>query len=396
MDGDPAFSVFRRAAAHRWDARTTVEMPGGPASPVLGFLDTGFPEEVAIAAGYRPMLLTGDVDQAPDRVEPHLDASAPDRVRHLYEALATGRHDRCEVLCVTGGDRWLGETAGFFEVYGGVFGAPTFRHTLYLERARGNFAEHRTFNRDSIATLVDRLATIGPQAPTTERLRDAIALTNRTRHLLREVAALRAADVPQLSGIDAHAVTIAAMCMPKAAFNAALETALAERADSNRLADRPRIFVSGSAVDHDGVTRLIEELGGVVVGDDTEFGPRYGDDPVDEREDPIEAIADRYTYKFPESWAFGRERRIAQRVEMATAAHPDGVIALHLRGDNGYGWDHPDQAAALSAAGVPTLALSEVDYAMRDRSDLARAVASFLADLAGAADADRRNIEEYE
>ncbi|MEV4900301.1 2-hydroxyacyl-CoA dehydratase family protein [Citricoccus sp. NPDC055426] len=383
MSHDEPLEVFHRVVENRWDASAVAELSGGSAAPTLGFLDTGFPEEIAIAAGYQPMLLTGDLSRTPDLVDDHLDISAPSRIRYLYEALATGRHDACSVLCVTGGDRWIGETAGFFEVYSDVFGAPNIPHVLYLERARGTFAAHREYNRAGMELIAEQLSGIGPRTVTSERLWEAIRQVNHTRALLREVEALRAGDAPQISGVDAHAVGLAALVMPKAAFNASLEGALSNLGDApSPSASRPRVFLTGSAVDHSGFVRLVEELGAVVVGEDTEFGQRYAHTPVaEDGTDPFEALADRWTYKFPESWAFGRERRIGARVDMAVGAAPDGVIAIHLRGDSAYGWDYPDQAAALQERGIPTLALPDTDYAMRDETRLRASIAVFLGQL---------------
>ncbi|MGM7671129.1 2-hydroxyacyl-CoA dehydratase subunit D [Microbacterium sp. A93] len=386
MSHDEAFEVFHRVVENRWDASAVAELCGGSTAPTLGFLDTGFPEEIAIAAGFQPMLLTGDLSRTPDLIDDHLDISAPARIRYLYEALATGRHDACSVWCVTGGDRWIGETAGFFEVYSEVFGAPNIPHVLYLERARGTFAAHREYNRAGIELIADQLSGLGPRPVTSERLWEAIRQVNRTRTLLGEVEALRSGETPRISGVDAHAVLLAALLMPKAAFNAALEGALSRLGGAPpSSASRPRVFLTGSAVDHGGFVRLIEELGAVVVGEDTEFGQRYAHTPVaEDGPDPFEALADRWTYKFPESWAFGRERRIGARVDLAAGAAPDGVIAIHLRGDTAYGWDYPDQAAALQERGIPTLALPDTDYAMGDEGRLRESIALFLEGLQNA------------
>ncbi|MGY1551343.1 2-hydroxyacyl-CoA dehydratase subunit D [Microbacterium sp. A588] len=382
MDCDDAFTVFHQVVANRWNPRRISELAGVTDEPIAGFLDTGFPEEIAIAAGYRTMLLTGDLAVAADRVSPELDVSAPARIRHLYESLVTGRHNECEVLCVTGGDRWIGETAGFFEVYREVFGAPDIAHTLYLERARGTFAEHREYNREGMRRFAAEISEIAPRRVTPEHLWEAVRLVNRTRALLREVESLRSGDAPLLTGVDANAITLAAMLMPKKAFNAALEASLNRRDRWSAPRRGPRIFLTGSAIDHLGFVRLVEDQGAVVVGEDTEFGMRYAHTPVAESTpDPFEALADRWTYKFPESWGFGRERRITQRVQMAVEAEPDAVVAVHLRGDTAYGWDFPDQSDALEARGVATLALPDSDYALSDAHQLQESVASFIGGL---------------
>jgi len=383
MNRNDAFALFHRVVELRHRPEEISTLFGVDHEPIVGFLDTGFPEEVALAAGYRPMLLTGDPSRAPETVTPHLDVSAPARIRSLYEVLATGGYDGLDVLCVTGGDRWIGETAGFFEVYAEVFGSPRIARTLYLERARGQFSAHRDYNRDGIAVLVEEMGAVSGRAVTEAALEDAISVLNRTRALLRRLEALRTAAVPTVSGADAAAVTLAALLSPRQAFNEALDAALDAVTASPAVGLRgPRVFVSGSSLDHSGHIELIEGLGGVVVGEDTEFGLRSAHHPVDEASgDPIGALADRLTYKFPESWAFGRERRLTMRTELAAATSPDAVIALHLQGDSAYGWDYPDFAAALAEQGVPALPLSDLDYALGDADDLSARIAAFLGGL---------------
>lgn len=382
MARDKVFEIFHRVVANRWNPAAIADLVNVEPAPIAGFLDTGMPEEIAIAAGYWPILLTGDLDLAPDRVQQHLDVSAPARIRYLYEALVAGRHDAADVLCVTGGDRWIGETAGFFEVYREVFAAPDIQRMLYLERARGSFAEHREFNRSALARFAHELSDGAPRPITVESLWDAIELVNHTRALLREVETLRRAVSPQISGADAHAIVLSAMLMPKAVFNVLLEDALAERCSAPDSSGVPRVFLTGSAIDHPALIELVEGMGAVVVGEDSEFGMRYGHTPVlRNTADPFEALADRWTYKFPESWAFGRDRRIAQRVEMAAATAPDAVIALHIQGDTAYGWDFPDQAEALRARDIAVLALVDTDYSLADEAHLRARIGEFLADL---------------
>lgn len=394
LERDEAFDVFHRVVRHRFDPAAITELSGTAPEPVMGFLDTGFPEEIAIAAGLRPMLVTGDITGGIDTIDEHLDVAAPGRIRHLYEALVTGRHDSCDMLTVTGGDRWIGETLGFLEAYTDVFGAPRVDPVFYLERTRGSYHSHRQYNLHNTRQFVRQLGERAPQAPTEQSLREAIALVNETRELLRGVTGLRAADVPQISGTDAHAITLAAMLMPKKAFNDALRAALAERRKDALDVSRPRIFLSGSSTDHAGFVELIESLGATVVGEDTEFGQRYADTPVEEQADPVEAIADRYTYKFPENWAFGRARRLAWRHRLATEAKPHGVIAVHLRGDAAYGWDYPDYAAGLAGAGIPAIALVDTDYALADRDALAAQITEFLEQLRPVAAARSTTAEE--
>ncbi|WP_026556558.1 2-hydroxyacyl-CoA dehydratase family protein [Arthrobacter sp. 35W] len=378
-------SLFRQVVENRFDPDALDSLVSFGGRPVIGFLDTGFPEELAIAAGFQPMLLTGDPRSGTGTADPYLDLSAPDRVRHLIEAMVTGRYDSVDVLCVTGGDRWLANTHGFLEAYRQISATPDFGDVYYLERVRGTYREHRDYNlhlqREFRSYLQDRSGA----AIDDDALAAAITLTNETRSLLRAVSALRKQDAPRISGTDAHTITVASMLMPKPDFNDALRQFLASEVPT-AAAQSPglkRVFLSGSSLDHGRLHEIVEALPAVVVGEDTEFGDRYAQAPVDPSIDPMEAIADRYTFKFPEPWAFGVKRRVGFRTDAAVAARADCEVFLHLANDTSVGWDFPDQRRALQERGIPVLALADQDYAFADAQAISEKVAEFLSRLHG-------------
>jgi benzoyl-CoA reductase/2-hydroxyglutaryl-CoA dehydratase subunit BcrC/BadD/HgdB len=144
-----------------------------------------------------------------------------------------------------------------------------------------------------------------------------------------------------------------------------------------------RVFLSGSALDHERLHEIVESLPAVVVGEDTEFGARYAETPVNESIDPMEAIADRYTFKAPEPWAFGIKRRIAMKVDAAVAARADVEVFLHLINDTSVGWDFPDQRSALQEQGIPVLALADQDYVLDDAQAVSEKLADFFSQSRG-------------
>lgn len=376
-------SLFRQVVETRFDPDALDSLVSFGGCPVIGFLDTGFPEELAIAAGFQPMLLTGDPRSGTHTADPYLDLSVPSRVRHLTEAMVTGRHDSVDVLCVTGGDRWLANTHGFLEAYRQISATPDFGDVYYLERVRGTYREHRDYNLHLHHQFRTYLHDRSGKAIDDDALAAAIELTNQTRALLSEVSALRKDDAPRISGTDAHTITMASMLMPKQAFNEALRQFLATEVPSAAASseESKRVFLSGSALDHGRLHEIVESLPAVVVGEDTEFGDRYAGTPVDASIDPMEAIADRYTFKFPEPWAFGMKRRIGLKVDAAVAARADCEVFLHLANDTSVGWDFPDQRAALQQRGIPAVALADQDYTFDDGRRVSEKLGAFISQL---------------
>lgn len=375
---ESAFDLFRTAVAQRFDPRGLAALGGVPDAPIVGYLDTGFPEELAIAAGCLPILISADPIGATSTADPFLDLGAPSRIRRLSDALITGLLDDIDLLCVTGGDRWLANTCGFVEAYRDITELPG-AEVAYVERARGTTPEHLAFNRGQFALLRNRLASMTGRTVEDREIAEAISLTNETRALLTRLADLRRSARPSVTGVDAHTITLASLLLPKALFNRHLREFL----DAEPAADvvRPRIFVSGSSLDHTALHAVIESAGAIVVGEDTEFGQRCAGDVIDETLDPIDALARQQTFGFPEPWAFERDRRIAMRVEAAVAARADGEIFFHVAQDSSVGWDFPDQRAALQARGVPVLALVDQDDTLRQPDDVAEAVTVFVTGL---------------
>lgn len=378
-------SLFREVVANRFDPEAVDSLASFDGRPVIGFLDTGFPEELAIAAGYQPMLLTGDPQSTTGTADPYLDLSVPARVRHLTEAMVTGRYDSIDVLCVTGGDRWLGNIHGYLEAYRQISAAPDFGDVYYLERVRGTYREHRDYNLLLQRQFRDYLADRSGSVIDDNALAAAIKLTNETRGLLREVNSLLTGDDPRISGTDVHTITMASMVMPKQAFNTSLRQFLANEVPRAQVAaeGRTRVFLSGSNLDHGRLHEIVESLPAVVVGEDTEFGARYAETPVNEGIDPMEALADRYTFKAPEPWAFGMKRRIAMKVDAAAAARADVEVFVHLLNDTSTGWDFPDQRSALKEQGIPVLAFADQDYTFADAHAVSEKLSDFISRSSG-------------
>ena len=355
-------SVFEAAYAGRWNASALGAHKGAAGRDIIGFLDTGFPEEIAMAAGMLPVLLTGDPGGSTSATNGNVDLGLPGRARQLYEGFLTGRYDFAGAVGITGGDRHLANTYGFLDARRRLTGRDPGNRLFYLERARGTYREHRDFNRDRLALFRQALAAHTGRRIDDAALSEAIALVNRTRSLLQQLAEVRVNSPGIISGTQAATISLAAMLMPKQDFNRALETLLETLPVQEPPSDRQRVFLTGSPVDHTAVHQAIEEAGATVVGENVEFCGRYADTPVREDIDPLEAIADRYTYKYPDAWAFGRDRRLARNIAMARQSGADAVLFFHSLYDSSTGWDFPDLRAGLLREGLPTVAVQDQPY----------------------------------
>ena len=94
--------------------------------------------------------------------------------------------------------------------------------------------------------------------------------------------------------------------------------------------------------------------------------------------DPMEALADRYTYKPLDPWMHGRNDRIQYKVQAAVSAKAQGEIFFHLRYDDSVGWDYPDQKKELEKQGIPVLVFEEQQYRILNRNELLDKAKTFL------------------
>ena len=98
--------------------------------------------------------------------------------------------------------------------------------------------------------------------------------------------------------LQAMKIAQAGFSMPREKFNELLSEALAE------LEERPgisgysaRIMVCGSYLDDTFLLDLIEETGAIVVTDNLCTGRKYVEGFVDEKADPLDALAQRYLHQ---------------------------------------------------------------------------------------------------
>lgn len=373
--------MLASAYAGRWDAAVIRSHAGAAGREIIGFLDTGFPEEIAIAAGLLPVLLTGDPNADCPATEGKVDLAIPGRARQLYEGLLTGRYAYLSALAITGGDRYLANTYGFMDAYRTQSGEASVATMYYIDRARGTYREHRDFNLQSLTKFRERLAAHVGRSVDEAALANAISLVNESRRLLQRLADVRAARPGVIAGTDAARIALAAMSMPKADFNAGLRSLLEHLPEEPLAADRPKVFLAGSAIDHVELHGAVEAAGAVVVSDSLEFSGRYAHELVREDMEPMEALADRYTFKFPDAWGFGRERRIAMQVKRASAAGADAVLYFHLQHDSPTGWDFPDLRDALAREGIPSTVIHDQPYRIADPGDFAARIGTVVAGL---------------
>jgi benzoyl-CoA reductase/2-hydroxyglutaryl-CoA dehydratase subunit BcrC/BadD/HgdB len=198
--------------------------------------------------------------------------------------------------------------------------------------------------------------------------------------MLGEVAALRTADTPRLSGVDALHVFGAATTMPVGEHTALLRALLA---GAGRLPPREgvRVFVGGSPHDNPARYEVVEACGATVVTEDHCWGSRAADRPVRTDLEPLQALASRFHQQPACSISFPMRATVNACVRRATLAQVDAAIFFDLEHETAQVWETPDEIAALNDQFIPTLHLREQPYRLTDPASLRERIEAFLGSL---------------
>lgn len=382
-----ALETFKKFHDERWNADLVARQAHAQGKKIVGYADVNCPEELIMAAGCMPLLMTGTPDSDLATAGPRVDKAASLPARYLYDAILTGRYEFVDLICTMGGDRWIANTHGFLQEEKRLDPALRFGQLFFLERLRTTYKQHRDFNLDRLRVFRTFLEEFSGNKISEASIAAACAVTNETRSLLKQVSKLRQSTPPRISGCAALTIIMASMLMPKAEYNVLLRQFLDREVDLLPYGepDPVRIFMSGSIVDNLQLYELIESLPVIIVGEDTALGDRYAEEQVSTVTEPMEALADRYTYKPLDPWMLGMRERIRYRVDATLAAGAQGVIFFHLRHDDCIAWDYPDQKRELEQHGIPVLAFDDQDYKITNPEAIRSRVAAFISTLQGRA-----------
>jgi benzoyl-CoA reductase/2-hydroxyglutaryl-CoA dehydratase subunit BcrC/BadD/HgdB len=253
-----AFEMFQKYYKERWNYELIAKDWKEKGRKVIGYLDINCPEEIIMAAGCRPLLMTGNPNSDTEASYKHMEFPSSLSVRYLYEAILTGRYDFVDLICITEGDRMLSSMFGCLSEEKQLNPFLKFGELYFLGRLRTTFKHHRDFYLDRIVRFREFLEELSGKKITNESLLEAFKITNETKSLLKQVSELRKTDPPRISGCEALPIIMASMLIPKVEYNKLLRQFLEEEVDSlpRKDASKVRLFVSGSPVDNLQLARI--------------------------------------------------------------------------------------------------------------------------------------------
>jgi len=326
---------------------------------VIGFFCSYTPEEIILAAGAHPMRMfgtKGDITMA----DAHLQSYCCSLVRGALEDALTGRlafldgtvfpHTCDSIQRLSDVWRLNTDFSFFWDVVLPV--------KLDTASARDYLVEVlKRFTRDLEKGLRVDI--------TTGKLRHAIKTYNIIRESLGTLYTMRAQNPHNVSGSDIHAIVKASMLMDRDYLARILPGTIEALKTRDREASprrKKRIVLAGSICDHPDVYRVLDDAGGVVVGDDLCTGARYFDGKIDMHDDLIVALARRYMARpICPAKHMSLTARGENLVRIVRESKADGVIFLLLKFCDPHSFDYPYMKAYLDREGIPSMLLEIED-----------------------------------
>ena len=166
------------------------------------------------------------------------------------------------------------------------------------------------------------------------RLREAIALSNRMRELLKEISLLRLSERPPITGREFVKLNHASFIADKRIFIDVLESLLKELMKKPASGPKgPRLLLTGStlAMGDYKVLEIAEDAGASIVIEEFAEGMRHYEENVHLDGDLMAALADRYfRRRMPPAWFRPAKERLDYLIKLARDFKVDGIIWYQL------------------------------------------------------------------
>jgi len=347
---------------------------------VIGYFPGGyFPEELALAADAVPVGLNRGGDHEP------VEIAGAYMTRWIYTFA------RANI-----GYRILG-TEPIFNVIDEYVIPVTDNHVRVLADTWDVFTEMKPFRfgiphtkhpwsagyvAEGMGMLKDRLEKVTGNKITDDKLKEAIALCNRERELLKEISLTRQSNRPPIATKDFVLLNHASLILDKKLMVEKLEEIAAElKGKEGDQIKGLRLMLMGTTLaygDHR-ILDFINAAGGTVVIEEFGEGLQQYWEMVNPEGDLIEALADRYfTHRVPPAWFRPGTERQEFAVKLARDFSVEGVVWYQLMARESDDFESFWFPKVLrEGANVPMLKLTS-DYDSVERGQFSTRLETFI------------------
>lgn len=349
----------------------------------VGWVCTYVPEEVIHAGGILPVRITGGTKGVSlDNATAYLYITSCSTVRSFFDLCLQGQYDFLDGI-VSGAI--CDQARRMFDIW--CYFKPTFfKHAVGMPAKTTDFACE--YYKSEVTRLAEALESSFGVTITSEKLTESINIFNKTRELLKRVYELRKSDGPLVAGSTVMEIFNASTAMVREEFNQCLEEIVDELESGKPTAEQPirptRLFLHGCMLNNVEFVRLIEQLGGAVVADDLCSGMRHFLDQVDlsTYPDPWEALARRYTSRFPCPRMFATQDRLDRILSLLKEYRIQGIVSETVRFCAPLAWEQSEIKQMAEAIDVPVLQVN-LEYGTGVSARIKARVQAFLEMLGG-------------
>lgn len=287
--------------------------------------DVVTPEEIFMAAGFTPMRLLGDPSIEHDKVNEHVPPTHCVWAKNILEQALRGLNPEINGIVTSHGcdctnrefDIWVEAVDVDFLFYLNV---PLKRDKIALN-----------FFLNDLKELVSQIEEKFKIKIQSEKIKEAIKLTNQIRRLLKEISEYRNKMI--LKGSEFHELVKLSQTDNKSEVLEILKKKLIELKTKPSFTEKKmkRILLTGSIIDDTDFIKFLEDKGFQVVADDLCIGSRYFWNTIEEDKDPIVAIAEYhlskplYSTKMPSYDRFEFLKYLAEKYEV------DGIVNIAMK-----------------------------------------------------------------
>lgn len=354
---------------------------------VVGYFCCYPPVEMLTALDLVPFRIQGSVDRPVSEADALLETVSCSFMRSCFDLALGGYYDFLDGLIVP---HTCDTVQRIYDIWR-RYRKPQLAHFLNVPHMvqPSSFV----FFKNELQGLQQALEELAGKKLEPQALREAIALHNENRALLRQLYDLRKSDAPPIAGSEVLKLIVAGMVLPVAEYSDLVRAVIAEVSarPSRPAAGRPRVLIFGSELDDAGFLRLLEEAGADVVVDDICTGTRSFWPDVPLTDDPLDGLASRYlggincprTYR-PQTLprAADLDNRFGYLQNFIRDFRADGVVFYIIRFCDTHELDAPDVIEYLAAQGVPVLHLEE-EYRTANVGQIKTRAEAFMETLGG-------------
>lgn len=348
----------RKAVLRRWKS-------GG--KKVVGLMGYDIPEEILLAAGLLPFRITGYYGGERASAEKYLEYSFGSVWKGLWESLTSDYEGLIErVVFCSSSDMFL-KLFYYLRALGGLEPERRLPEMLYLdfELTQKTFKTQERNERE-LRDLIAAAERWSGNAVSAQDLRAAIALCSEYRRALRDFNALRGPERCTVTGSEALTVIGGSMFMEKREATDCLRRVTEE---ARKWPDAPgvRVYYAGSVQETTEVYELVEQAGCNIAGEDHDMGRRMFDTDVDERLEPVSALAERLIKRMPVSEKGSIRARVRSLGRELDEVRPDAFITFMNNNDEAYVWDYPSvKAELLEKRGIPDIVVQKQSWPLME------------------------------